>query len=314
MSDNTQHWATADNRTFFPREETTKFEALPPGIYEIRNSTKGIYFYKRKPQNIAELVRFNDTNIDDAVKEINNFWTKRDLFKRHQFPFKRGILLHGPAGSGKSSAIKMIIEDVVAMNGIAIMFCDPSTFENGMDYFREIQNNTPVVVVIEDIDSWLMHNESEITNILDGHGNFENIVFLATTNYINHLSDRIKNRPSRFDKRIYIGPPNIETREAYLNKIVSTEEFKVPIKQWADESEGLTFAHLKELYLSVCFFDADYAETLTRLKDMISDSGANSTIVKSTNLKALAKLISKQPYDDDDNDDDDNDDDDDDGE
>lgn len=290
------YWASADDKSYFPRAEEKKLETLSPGVYEIRNSAIGTFFYKKKDPDTSELLRFDDTKVDEAVQEIRKFWTKKDLFVKHNFPFKRGILLHGPAGAGKSSAIKMIIEDVIKMNGIAVMFCEPSLFESGMEFFREIQRDTPVVVIIEDIDSWTDHGgEADITNILDGHSGLDNMVFLATTNYLDNLSDRIKNRPSRFDKKILIGPPNKQTRLHYLERLISLSDFKnVSIEKWADDSSGLTFAHLKELYLSVCFFEANYVETLDRLKDMIADDVVYKNKPSKLNLTSLAKLMSSK--------------------
>lgn len=295
------HWATGDDRNFFPRGDEKEFPELPCGIYDIKNSIQGSYFRLRKSQDLSELIRFGDTQVDEAVSEIKSFWTKKSLFNKHNFAFRRGILLYGPPGSGKSCAIKMIIDDVVKMNGIAVMFTDPSLFTSSMEFLREIQTTTPIVVVIEDIDSWLNSYESVITDILDGHGGYEDVVFLATTNNINSISDRIKNRPSRFDKRIYVGPPNLETRREYIaNLIGKSDDFKhIEIDVWAKDSENLTFAHLKELFLSVCFFDCDYKSTLDRMMDMTkyeSEYNMDSpSSLQALSLQALAinKKISR---------------------
>jgi len=264
------HWTTGDERNFFPRGIEHGFSELPAGIYDLKNSLQGLYFRSRKVQDLSELIRFENTQVDEAIAEIKSFWTKKQLFNKYNFPFRRGILLYGPPGSGKSCAIKMIIDDVVKMNGIAIMFCNPGLFSESMDSLRQIQKDTPVVVIIEDIDGWLDSYESTITDMLDGHSGYENIVFLATTNNINILSDRIKNRPSRFDKRINIGPPNLETRKEYISNLINKyDDFKhIQIDVWANDSEGLTFAHIKELFLSVCFFDCDYKLSLEKMIEM----------------------------------------------
>ena len=266
------YWSSSDNKNFFPRGNETKFEQLPPGIYSIVHSQIGPFFSQNKIQDLSELLKFKDSKTDDVVNEVKSFWTKKSLFKKHNFPFKRGILLYGPPGGGKSCAIKLIMEDIVNMGGIAIMFDSPSLFSQIMVAFREIQPETPIVVVMEDIDSLLETGETGIVNILDGHLTFENMIFIATTNYFNNLSDRIKNRPSRFDKRIFIGSPSAETRFEYLSNLINKSDFKnLPIEQWAKDTEGLTFAHLKELYLSIAFFGTEYSETLERLKNMMPE-------------------------------------------
>ena len=265
------HWATIDNQNYIFRQREVEILELPPGIYTIKATPKGIFFVKRMPQNLSELVKFQNTDSDTIVNEIRSFWTKKELFKRHNFPFRRGILLYGPPGTGKSCSVKLIMEDVVKMGGLAIMFTAPDVFRKAFEGLREIQPNTPVVTIIEDIDIWVDY-ESELTNLLDGHGAFENVVVLATTNYLKDLPDTIKNRPSRFDKRIYIGTPNEKIRADYIKHLLINSDFenKIDYSTWAAQTEGLTFAHIKELYLSVCFFDNKFDEALLRLREMLS--------------------------------------------
>ena len=299
-------WATSNDRTFFPRVLEKEKRELPPGVYTICMSPTGLYFNLNKPVDLSELIRFDDCGIDEAVSEIKDFWTKKSLFERHDFAFRRGILLYGPPGSGKSCAIKMIIQDVINDGGIAIMFTGIEMLNSGMDVLRDIQPETKVVIVMEDLDSWLDRGyEPEITDMLDGHNSYNNIVFLATTNYINNLSDRIKNRPSRFDKRIYVGTPNEKTRREYLINLLSKSDFKdkVNINEWANDSNGLTFAHLKELYLSTCFFGAKYNESLNRLKSMVNDDDEEVEDEFNKDIKSLIKKHVGDKYDDDDDDD-----------
>jgi DNA replication protein DnaC len=50
--------------------------------------------------------------------------------------YKRGIILWGPPGSGKSSTIQIIMKDVVERDGIVIRFGNPSIFTDGMRRFK----------------------------------------------------------------------------------------------------------------------------------------------------------------------------------
>ena len=266
------HWASADDTTYFPRGKSKIIPKLSPGVYNIENSMQGPYFHKNQV-NLGDLLRFEDENIDLALKEISSFWTKKELFKNHEFPFRRGILLYGPPGSGKSSCLKLIVKEIIDLGGIAINFNSIELFVSGMSLLRTIEKETPIVVLMEDLDSILDYNDqSAVLNMLDGIGGFENIVFLATTNYIDSLEGRIKNRPSRFDRRFFIDFPNEKSRKLYLEHIIGkTNEFKnIDIDQWVKDTKGFTLAHLKELYLSVCFFDNDYNEVLVRLTNMTS--------------------------------------------
>lgn len=262
------HWTTADGRVFIPAAKTTP--KLTPGVYEIDSSQSvGIYF-ERIPVKTEGLVRFPDTNSDKVVAEIQRFWEREAIFDEYGLTYKRGILLYGPPGSGKSCTIQLIMEDVVNREGIVIKFTDPYMFIDGMRILRQIQPDTPVVTIMEDIDSTLeLYNESEILNILDGVNEVRKVVFLATTNYPEKLGARIVNRPSRFDKRFRIGYASAESRRIYFKHLIKEREsVDIDIEKWVRDTDDMSVAHLKELFVAVVILGDPYENALETLKSM----------------------------------------------
>ncbi len=175
--------------------------------------------------------------------------------------------------SGKSCTIQLIMEDVVKRNGVVVKFTHPNLFLAGMRSFKEIQRSTPVVVLMEDIESILENfSESSVLNILDGVDQVDKVVFLATTNYPEKLGARILNRPSRFDKRFKIGHPNSQSRMLYFKHLIGDEnkarELKVDFNKWVEDTEGFSIAHLKELFVAVCILGDDYSEAIETLSSM----------------------------------------------
>jgi len=170
------HWATGDERNFFPRGDEKEFPELPCGIYDIKNSLQGPYFRLRKAQDLSELIRFSNTQVDDAVAEIRSFWTKRDLFVKHNFPFRRGILLYGPPGCHeKGTKILMYdgtqknVEDVVVNDILMGPDSKPRkvlSLCNGLDFMYKIEpiKGDPFVVNGHHILS-LRKRTSDILNI-----------------------------------------------------------------------------------------------------------------------------------------------------
>jgi len=145
-----------------------------------------------------ELMIFPDSRSKIVINEIKSFWGKEKKFREYGISYKRGILLWGPAGSGKSCTLQLVTQDVVERGGVCLNFDSPNLFKIGMRLLRKIQKDTPVVVLMEDIESILRsYNESEILNILDGIEDMDKVLFLATTNYPEELGSRIINRPSR---------------------------------------------------------------------------------------------------------------------
>jgi len=266
ITNNYIQWSSSDGNTYFPASSTK--QTLIPGLYEINNCQKGIFFEKLVVRTDG-LINFPETNTESIITEVKKFWDREDIFKKYKLPYKRGILLYGPAGGGKTSVIQMINRDLIDRGGVIIKFTHPDLFVEGLRAFRQIQPDTPLVVLMEDIDSIIYnYNESSVLNILDGVENLHKMLFLATTNYPEKLGDRIINRPSRFDKRFKIDFPNIESRLLYLNYLFKDEENKPDLQQWAEDTENFTVSHLKELFVAVVILGDSYEDALDCLKTM----------------------------------------------
>ena len=95
-------YATTDGLNYFLCSTTVK--KLPPGLYCFYVTNEHGPCYQRMPFNTEALVNFPDTNIDKVVTEIERFWGLEKHFTSHSLTFKRGIILWGPPGSGKSCA------------------------------------------------------------------------------------------------------------------------------------------------------------------------------------------------------------------
>ena len=252
---------------------------LPPGIYKISTTAWGEVRFVTQRLRDEPLMRFEGV-VDKIIDEIKYFWSREAVYKTLGIPYKRGILLYGPPGTGKTSIVRLALDDVIARGGIGILFEDVSLLEQGLETFRSIQKDAPVVVIVEDLDSHCSneHYESKILNLLDGTSNIvNNTVFVATTNYEENLSDRIKNRPSRFDKKFEIDFPPAKHRALFLQKLLSsvpagldTFQDRLDFDTAVDETEGLSLAHIKELFTAVVVLGNDYSETMKMLTSDIS--------------------------------------------
>lgn len=260
-------WMTSNNKSFFPASRVT--EILKPGFYEIKESmSQGLYF-GRVPLNYAGLLKFPDSTADEVIAEIEKFWDSESLFKENKLPYKRGLLLYGPPGSGKTSCIKIIMQNLLKRDGVVIKFEHPRLFEVGMKMLREIQPDVPVVALMEDLDAILYScNESDVINILDGVVPMHKVVFLGTTNHPEKLGSRIMNRPSRFDKRFEIGMPSVEARRIYFKDKLGEKIGGSELAKWVEDTENMSIAHLKELIVNVKILGNPYDEAISTLKGM----------------------------------------------
>ncbi len=285
-------WTTSDDKRFLPASHTV--DILTPGVYEIQSSPNIGIFFEKLPVNIKGLIRFPQTNSNKVIEEIAKFWDREDIFKQYGLTHKRGILLWGPPGSGKSCSLKIIMEDVVNRGGIVLKFTAPSLFTEGVRILREIQPDTPVVILMEDIDSILdVYNESEVLNILDGVDQVNKAVFVATTNYPERLGPRIVNRPSRFDKRFKIGHPNAESRKMYFEHIIGgTEQIAklgIVLDKWVEDTEGFSIAHLQELFVATVILGDNYEDAIETLNTMKEIPSSEDDIEKMMGFHNAAK-------------------------
>jgi SpoVK/Ycf46/Vps4 family AAA+-type ATPase len=231
---------------------TTK--ELASGYYDIAHENNALV-YVQKSLSTDALLRLADTKSDEVIAEIERFWTLRDRFAKFGLVHKRGFLLFGPPGSGKTSTIAVVANRVIADGGLIIngTSCSPTQLKQALGDLRQVEPNRPLLVTFEDIDSFLKQNEPIVLSILDGDASIANVVFIATTNHPERLEARIINRPSRFDQVVKIGMPSAEARRQYILHC-DPSATAAEIDSWLALSDDFSVAQLKELIVGVrCF-------------------------------------------------------------
>ena len=279
-------WIKKGANTFLPTDNNSEFkEEIDAGTYEICLSD-GIGFYMFKKQMyLDELIEFPTAVHKEVLNSIKEFWKRKAKFKEYGFAFKRGILLHGKPGSGKTGIINLSVKYVInELNGVVLTLSNPSDLARYSQFipeiFRIIEPNRPIIVIFEDIEN-LQHSsmESELLNVLDGLDQLENVVYIATTNYIEHLKERITNRPSRFDRRIYVPFLDEESRRYFFEKKLKPgdlEELGKDLDKWVKDTERMSIAHLAELIKSVIIFGNPYEEAIDILRKLNEFDKENS--------------------------------------
>lgn len=257
--------------SYFPTESSVT--KLAPGQYIIRRSdSTGIYFHKQSV-NLDDLMVLPDSNGEKVIQTIKHFWNSESKFREHGFLWKRGILLWGMPGSGKTSLVQQLSQQIIDIGGITIYCTHPTLTADGLSQLRIIEPTRPVIVLIEDMDAIInQYGESDLLAMLDGEHQTDNVVFIATTNYPQELDKRFINRPSRFDEIIQIGMPTEDARLCYLrakNKRLNCGKNKHELNEWVSITSGYSIAHLKELIISVECFGKSLESASSRLRIMI---------------------------------------------
>lgn len=268
LSSKTVQWLVLPDGVFAGMGST--IATLRPGSYRPKYDERyGVLLELRNNQN-DDIVRLPDSASDKVLDSIQTFWSRKENFVRRGQIFKRGVLLWGPPGSGKTITIALLTEDVIDRGGIVVNVQLPSLAREALELVRKIEPERAIICVLEDIDEMIRHHgEHELLALLDGENQVGNVVHVATTNYPDQLPPRLVNRPSRFDEIIKIGMPSPEARRTYLDARIFPEELdQAQIGRWVTDTDGLSIAHLRELVNAVFCLGRDYSETLQRLKAM----------------------------------------------
>ena len=121
---------------------------------------------------------------------------------------------------------------------------------------QQARRSAPCILVLEDPDSLVkVAHRSELLNELDGFAANTSVLTLATTNHPEKLDAALIHRPSRFDRIYRFELPETATRQAHISQrndslqpALRLED--VVVADLAEQTDGLSFAFLKELFVS----------------------------------------------------------------
>lgn len=238
-----------------PSTNISLLQKIEPGIYTVDFSRDHGIYCKKMDIKSDELFVFSDSISEKLLKEINTFWEKSERYKQNNLVHKRGILLEGFPGTGKSSIISILCKEIISKGGVVFKINGIRNLDTYFEFirygFREIQPETPVVTILEDLDQY-EEVESELLDFLDGKTHLDHHVVIATTNNTELIPDTYL-RPSRIDLKIEVPLPSEQTRREYF-RFKNTPENE--IENLVKQSEDFSLADLKELY--VCIYLLDY--------------------------------------------------------
>jgi hypothetical protein len=199
--------------------DITHFGRTPRIMSKIKNLIKHqdlkedtFKIYDSANYNTTKLLRINyplntiEPETRKVYDRVMDFKNQAEKYEKYNIPFHLGVLLHGHPGTGKTRLIRKMISDLSADYKIIY----GRTMENLVE---SITNNS--VVVIEEVDSILMSrdnspkkdslgnsikefNLSKMLQVLDGVISYHNVIFILTTNKIEHI-DAAMQRPGRLD-------------------------------------------------------------------------------------------------------------------
>ncbi len=248
-----KNFFSSDNGTsFYAIPEGQYYDAVPAGIYDPVHSHLG-HGLKRCELTDQRLVP--DPTQSELIKELDKFWEAKEVYAKAGFAHRRGFLLHGDPGAGKSSALRFAEANIVARGGVALRIGDDfNDFKYTAGNLRRMDKDIPLLVICEDLNEMIEENsERQVLEVLDGGSNHNHTVTLATSNNYAGLPERLK-RASRFDTHIEVLMPAYEARLALIRSSLPDTHDTSRIAL-ATTTDGQSMAQVKERILQFLVFD-----------------------------------------------------------
>ena len=206
-----------------------------------------------RPAIAAQDVVLPEGMLDNIERHIIGIaeWSQ-DLLDAGQH-LKRGLLLHGPPGTGKTHTIRYLTgrltsSTIILLTGRSIRFIDQAAA-----LARRLQ---PSMVVLEDVD--LVATDRDFTpdgnpllfsllDAMDGVGADADVTFALTTNRADILETALADRPGRVDLAIEIPRPDARCRRRLLQVYAHDLAVDADLDEVVAGSEGVTASFIKEL-------------------------------------------------------------------
>jgi AAA+ superfamily predicted ATPase len=233
-----------------------------------------------KPSSfVSEPMLEEYTHTKDISSKINAFFSKKAAYEKYGVFPKRGILLYGAPGCGKSATISKLCREYDGRHDTAVILwhtdkyeaSDVKSFVKRFEYQKSVDK---FILVIEDVGgveyqgSNKMPSNSSLLSLLDNVERTFTIptMILATTNYPENMLENLTNRPQRFDDVISVKPPSADFRERFLqffSQNAADEKIRSRIRD--KKYIKLSIAHIKEIVIRSAIYDLDLNEALDQI-------------------------------------------------
>lgn len=196
------------------------------------------------PEGILRAIERHVVRAPDEVRRLT----------AHGQHLKRGLLLHGPPGTGKTHTVRYLLSRSTGATAVVLTGRALGMLGSAVTLARRL---TPSIVVIEDVDL-IAEDRSmsygaqpmlfELLNRIDGVDADVDVTFVLTTNRVDALERALVDRPGRVDLAVEVPRPDGAARERLLRLYARDVELDLPdASMLVGATEGVTASFMREL-------------------------------------------------------------------
>jgi hypothetical protein len=201
---------------------------------------------------------------DKLVEELDRFKKSEEVYRRMGIAHKKGFLIKGPPGTGKSNAASAI----AIYLGYSSYYLNLSAVKDDREIVRALSTvNGNCAIILEDIDRAFTGDNSQkfniatLLNALDGNGNVNNCVIIMTTNFADRL-DPALTRSGRIDSHIEIGYPRWQDVSDFMSDF-----YEEPTELTGNLGLKMTIADVQ----NICLSSGSKQEAIQRVKKLANE-------------------------------------------
>ncbi|XP_026808638.1 mitochondrial chaperone BCS1-like isoform X2 [Rhopalosiphum maidis] len=217
----------------------------------------------RIPRSMTSVI-LDEGVIENILKDIHDFVNDQSWYLERGIPYRRGYLLYGPPGCGKTSMIMALAGEI--KYSLCVLSLNDSKMSD--DQLVQLMGEVPSksFVLLEDIDAMFANRDGEtviakegstkvtlsgLLNALDGVVSSEGRILFMTTNYVDRLDSALI-RSGRVDFKQYIGTcSDYQLSKMFIRfRPEGTEDDKNRfVKDVRKYNKPVVPAHLQEFFL-----------------------------------------------------------------